>query len=178
MKSPKIVKRTLDYKNPFMNIFREEVLFEDGRKKDHFVVDRKNDFSVVIPIFSDQTVMLVGQYRIPIETYSWEYPMGTVNNKKPLQVAKQELKEETGLTAKKWKKIGESFVAPGYCKQKFHIFIATDLSEGIPEPEPFEMLTSKRVKLLDVKKMIRNGKIKDGPTIVADYFLHEYVNSL
>lgn len=178
MKFPTIGKRTIDYKNPYMNIFKQVILYDDGRKKDYFVVDRKNDFSVVIPIFSDQTVMLVGQYRIPIEKYSWEYPMGTVNKKTPLQVAKQELKEETGLTARKWKKVGESFIAPGYCKQKFHIFIATELTEGNSQPEPFEDLTSKRVKLTDVKKMIRNGKIEDGPTIVADYFLHEYLNTI
>lgn len=178
MNVPKVVKRKVDYKNPFMKIFKQEILFGDGRRKDYYVVDRNNDFSVVIPVFSDQTVMLVGQYRIPIEKYSWEYPMGTVKNKTPLEVAKQELKEETGLTAKKWKKIGESVVAPGYCNQKFFIFIATELTEGEPEPEPFEMLTSKRIGLTDVKKMIRNGKIKDGPTIVADYFLHEYLEKL
>lgn len=175
MKFPKRVSRHIDYKNPFLKVFRQEMLYPDGQKKDYFVVDRKNDFSIIIPIFPDQTVMLVGQYRIPIEQYTWEYPMGTVYKKSPLEVAKQELREETGITAKKWKKVGESFLAPGYSNQKFHIYVATELTLGEAHPEDDEDLTLKQIPLVDVKKMIRNGKIKDGPTIVADYYLHEFL---
>ena len=172
---PKIIKTTVDYKNPRMKILKSEAIFPDKRIKEYFVLDRYGDFSVVIPLFPDLSTMLVGQYRLPVDAYSWEFPMGSVKGKSPLQMAKQELREETGIRAKKFRKLGEFYVAPGYSNQKVHIYIATGLSRGEPDPEPFEILEVKKVPLEDVKTMIKDGTIKDGPTILANSALERYL---
>lgn len=172
MTSPKVLKKSTAYKNSRLRILKYKTEFPNKKIKDFFVLDRYSDFSVVVPIFPDMTTVLVGQYRVPVESFSWEYPMGSVRGKTPLETAKQELKEETGISARKYKKMGEFFVAPGFSNQRMHVFIATYLTEGDPKPEPFEFLQTKKVKLSEVKTMIKNGTIKDGPTVLANSFLN------
>lgn len=152
--------------------------YPDGRERDYFVLDRKNDFSIVIPLFDDNSTFLVGQYRVPIRLFSWEFAMGTVDGKNPLEVAIQELQEETGLVAEEFIQIGEFYVAPGYAKQKAHVFVAKTLTQGDSSPEPFEDLSLKKVPIEAVTDMIKNGTIKDGPTIVANSFVSDYLRSL
>jgi len=177
-KHPRTISKHLDYENPYMKVHTYVTSYPDGRKRDYFVLDRRGDFSIVIPFFEDGSTLLVGQYRVPIQSYSWEFPMGTVYNKTPLQIAKQELREETGLTGRSFIKIGTFRVSPGHSMQSSHVFVVKNLTQGNPDPEPFEILSLKRVKVNEVKTMIKNGTIKDGPTIVANSFLENYLTSL
>jgi ADP-ribose pyrophosphatase len=172
-KAFKVVSSVLEYKNPFMHVYREEVIRPTGIQKPYWVLDRGGDFSIIIPIFPDDTTILVGQYRVPTRTYLWEFSMGMVEGATPLKTAKQELCEETGYRAKKWQKIGKFYLAPGFSGQKSHVFIATELSEGESQPEEDEFIDVKRVSLTAVKKMIRVGKIIDGPTIIAFHLLEQ-----
>lgn len=177
-KYPRVFSEKIVHQNPYMNILCQRLHYSDGRERDYFVLDRKNDFSIVIPLFDDMTTVLVGQYRVPIRQFSWEYTMGTVDGKSPLDVAKQELREETGYRAGRFIKVGEFFVAPGYAKQKANVYIAKQLTSGEPSPEPFEDLTTKVVPLANVTEMIHNGTIKDGPTITAHTFVLAYLETL
>lgn len=167
------ISEKLEYKNPFMQVYREEVIRPNGTKRPYWVLDRGGDFSVIIPLFPDNTTTLVGQYRVPTGKFLWEFPMGMVKDATPLKTAKQELREETGLRAKKWKKIGFFYLAPGFSGQRSHIFIASDLTQGKSEPEDDEYITTKRVSLGKVKEMIRKGSIVDGPTIIAFHMYQE-----
>lgn len=171
----KILSKELDYSSPPMDVLRYEIEDSSGKKRPYWVLDRKNEFSIVIPIFPDKTTVLIGQYRVPIEEFSWEFAMGTVAGATPLQAAKQELKEESGLSAKKWQKIGDFFLAPGVSSQIGHVYLATDLTVGSPEPEEDEILESKRITLEEVGKMIESHEIKDGPTIISWQFLQKYL---
>lgn len=158
-----------------MRVYKYKTVFPDSKIKDYFVLDRYSPFSVVVPLFDDQTTILVGQYRVPVEAYSWEYPMGSVRSKPPLATAKQELKEETGFTAKKYIKLGEYYLAPGFSNQIMHVFLGLGLTAGTPDPEPYEYLTTQKVKLETVKNMIEDGTIKDGPTVLANSLVAEYL---
>lgn len=168
-----VVSSKVEYKNPFMIVHRQEVIRPDGKTKPYWVLDRGGDFSVIIPLFPDNTTMLVGQYRVPTEKYLWEFPMGMVKGATPLGTAKQELREETGLRAKQWIKIGYFYLAPGFSGQKSHVYVAEDITEGESEPEDDEYITPKRLSLKKVAEMIRKGDITDGPTIIAFHFFEQ-----
>jgi 8-oxo-dGTP pyrophosphatase MutT (NUDIX family) len=174
-KSVKFLSEKIDYESPPMNIVKYDIEDTKGKIRPYWILDRKNDFSIIIPVFPDNSTYLVGQYRVPIRGYSWEFSMGTVNNASPEKAARQELKEETGLTAKSWKKIGEFYLAPGICSQKGHVFIAEGLIEGEASPEEDEDLITKKVSLDKVKGMIKNQEIKDGPTIISWQLLQLYL---
>lgn len=161
----------LEYENPFMQIYRQEVVRPDGNKKPYWVLDRKGDFSVIIPIFPDNTTVLVGQYRVPTKRYLWEFPMGMVKGATPLATAKEELRQETGLRARKWEKLGYFYISPGFSGQRSFIYVARDIREGKNEPEDDEYIAVKRVSLKKVQQMIQDEKIVDAPTIIAFYFL-------
>jgi 8-oxo-dGTP pyrophosphatase MutT (NUDIX family) len=168
-----VVSTKREYTNPYMEVYRQEVVRPDGLIKPYWVLDRGGDFSLIIPLFPDKTTQLVGQYRVPIAKYSWEFPMGMVAGAGPLVTAKQELREETGLRAKRWKKIGYFYLAPGFSGQRSHIYLAEGLSIGESEPEDDEYIETKRMPLKEVKALIQDGTIADGPTIIALHLLEQ-----
>ena len=167
----KILSQKVDYENPFMRVLKYDVVRSNGLRKPYYVLDRKTDFSIIIPLEENNTTYLVGQYRFPVDYFSWEFPMGAVVGKTPLQMAKQELKEETGLTAKTWKLLGWFHAANGHTNQKGFVFLARDLKEGEPHPEEGEIVTSKKVSLKKVGSLIKKGVIKDAQTIAAYHLL-------
>ena len=156
-----------------MEVHRQEIIRPDGKQKPYWVLNRSGDFSVIVPVFPDMTTTLVGQYRVPIRKYLWEFPMGTVKGANPLATAKEELRQETGLTAASWRKVGHIYVAAGFSGQRAHIFTASGLTEGIAEPEEDEYIDTKRIKLQEVRRMMREGIMIDGPSIIAFHLLLE-----
>lgn len=171
----KILSSVIEYENPFFKAIKHKVERPNGLVKPFWTVSRYGDFSVAIPIFPNNETVLVGQYRISVGYYSWEFPMGQVRGKQPLHMAKQELIEETGIRANDWKKIAQYHLAPGHHEQEVHIYIARDLTEGKSKPEENEFLKVRKLKIADVGKMIDSGKIKDAPTIVAFHILEKYL---
>lgn len=170
----KIVNTKKVYKNPHFKIIEQAVIRPDGTDAIYYTLVRKSDFSIIIPLTEQNETYLVGQYRIASQKFSWEFPMGGVDGKEPLDTAKQELIEETGLTAKSWKKLGSFYVANGHTSQKANIFLAHDLTQGDPQPEAGEFLEIKKVPIKQIGLMIKQEEITDGPTIFAyqAYQLH------
>lgn len=165
----------IDYENPYMRVRKDLVILPNGKTKYYFSLDRR-EFSIIIPLTTSKKTYLVGQYRYSPEVYSWEFPMGYVSGKNPLEMAKIELKQETGLKALEWTKIGVFHVAPGHSKQKAHVFVARNLQEGQPQFEDHEFIEIKNdVNIDEVAKMINESKITDGPTIVAYHYLENYL---
>src|ERR687893_3174215 len=83
--------------------------------------------AVMMPVDSKGRILLVKQYRLPARSYMWELPAGRVDQgEKLLQAAKRELREETGLTARSWKKLASFYVSPGFLAEKMTVFLAED----------------------------------------------------
>ncbi len=149
-----------------MEVF-EEKLKTDFGKKLTFGVVRKKPFALIIP-WDGRYLYLVGQYRYPVDSFSWEFPAGHLEFGSMKDTAKKELKEEAGLIAKKIKELGYFFLAPGHNSQLGYVFLATELAKGKQELEAAEEgMKVKKVTLSQLGKMIASGKIKDGPTIAA-----------
>jgi 8-oxo-dGTP pyrophosphatase MutT (NUDIX family) len=135
----------------------------------------KPDFVVIVPIDRDR-IYLVEQYRYPVAGRYWELPQGSWEDepdKSPLDLAKAELKEETGLSADHLEHIGHLFEAYGYSNQGFNIFVATDLTEGEQTPDPGELgMICKSFSFSEVKAMIVAGHIKDAATLAVLGMMH------
>ena len=96
------------YENPWISVREDSVIRPDGEPGIYGVVHYKNTAVGVLPV-EDDHVYLVGQYRYPLERYSWEIPEGGCpEDEEPLRAAQRELREETGLEARNWRRLGEA----------------------------------------------------------------------
>ena len=124
--------------------------------------------AVMIAVDKKGRVLLVRQYRLPADQYLWELPAGTVDpGEKVARTAKRELIEETGLRAKKWKKLVSFYPSPGYGSEKMTIFLATDLKQGESHPMDDESIETRWFTKKQVTEMIRSNRIVDAKTMVG-----------
>jgi 8-oxo-dGTP pyrophosphatase MutT (NUDIX family) len=164
----KVGSRTV-YKNKWMTVREDQIEYQNGASGIYGVVD-KPDFVLIIP-FDGDGVYLVNQYRYPVQYRFWEFPQGaweTEPNSEAAQVAKKELREETGLSADSWEYIGHAWEAYGFANQGMHVFLATELTMGKQELEAEEEgLVVKRFTLKELENLIRNGEMKDTSSLAA-----------
>ena len=131
---------------------------------------------VILVIFSGNLLYLVGQYRYPLDIYSWEVPEGGGNHQESnLDAAKRELKEETGLTANKWTYLDSLYTSNSITNEIGHIFMAEDLEEGQSEPEHTEDLTIKVVPFFEAYRMVLEFEIKDSLAIIGIIRVYDYL---
>jgi ADP-ribose pyrophosphatase len=163
------------YSNRWMTVREHQIERADGSPGIYGVIE-KPDFVLVIPIqkggpIEKDQVYLVEQYRLPVAGRFAEFPQGSWEQKPgadPLDIARGELREETGLLAGKMGYVGHLFVAYGMSNQGFHIFLATELSQGERSLEKEEQdLVVKRVAIAEFEEMILRGEIKDAASIAA-----------
>lgn len=156
------------YNNPWIEVVEHQVLNPSGGKGIYGKVHFKNLAIGVIPIFENGDTILVGQYRFPLNAYSWEIPEGggklDVN---PIISAKRELIEETGLIANKWTKILEMHLSNSVSDEFSIIYIAEDLIQGEAMPEETEQLQLKRLPISVAIDMVLNGEITDSMSVAA-----------
>jgi ADP-ribose pyrophosphatase len=163
----KKISSKLVYKNKWMEI-TEDIIKSSSGKLANFGIVHKKPFALIIP-WDGKCITLVGQYRYPVDYFSWEFPMGHAKEHASIiETAKEELEEETGLKAKKIKKVATFFLATGHHTQICNTFLATGLMKGQQKLDDSEEdMKVKKVTMKEFEKMIKNGKIKDGPTLAA-----------
>lgn len=122
----------------------------------------------VLPIEPDGTVHLVGQWRFPLARYSWEMPEGGAEpGEAALTCAVRELEEETGLRAGSFEKVLEMDMSNSLTDERAVIYLATDLTAGVAQPEEVEVLKHKRAHFMDVLARVSDGRIRDSMTVAA-----------
>lgn len=163
------------YTNAWMRVTEDEVETDFGIKLTYGVV-HKEPCALIIPREHD-IYTLVGQYRYPIEAFSWEFPQGHFIGNSVLQTASTELREETGITAEKLTDIGSFYIAPGVHNQICHAFLAEGLTRGQSERESGEQgMICKDISMPQLLDMIQNREITDSLTICALTLLRIYDN--
>ena len=156
------------YRNAWLRVREDEIERDDGERGVYGVVD-KDDCAVIIPIEGER-VYLVEQFRYTVQGRYMEFPQGgwETANVDPEELARGELKEETGLVAEKMEYLGMMYIAYGFAYQKQHVFLATGLTQGEKDPDPEEHdLVVKSMTIAEFEEMIREGKIPDVCTLAA-----------
>lgn len=163
----KKISSKLVYKNKWMEITEDKIKSSSGNLVNYGIVHKK-PFALIIP-WDGKHITLVGQYRYPVDYFSWEFPMGhSKEHDSIIETAKKELEEETGLRSKKIKKVATFFISTGHHTQICNVFLAIDLIKGQQKLDDSEEdMKVKKVTIREFEKMIKNGKIKDGPTLAA-----------
>jgi len=122
----------------------------------------------VVAVDNDNNIIMVRQYRKPVEKVLLEIPAGTMEkDEDPLVCAQRELKEETGFTAKHWKKILSYYSAPGFTDEYLHLYLASGLTGGDIELDEDEFVETVHLPLPEAYQMIFEGKIADGKSIIG-----------
>jgi len=156
------------YENPWIQVVEHDVLKPNGKPGIYGVVRFKNLAIGVIPIHADGTTVLVGQYRYPLEAYSWEIPEGGgARAVDPLDSAKRELVEETGLRAAKWLRFLELHLSNSVSDEQAINYLAWDLTEGVAQPDDTEQLAIRRVPFAEAVRMAMAGEITDAMAVAG-----------
>ncbi|GDX52715.1 DNA mismatch repair protein MutT [Bacteroidota bacterium] len=156
------------YNNPWIELTEFDVLNPSGGKGIYSVVHFHNYAIGILPLDENNNTWLVGQYRFPLKQYSWEIPEGGGTKElPPLESAKRELLEETGIEATEWIPIIETHLSNSAMDEFGIIYIAKGLSFTNSSPEETEELQVKKLPFDEVYNMVMNGEITDGLTMLA-----------
>jgi ADP-ribose pyrophosphatase len=124
--------------------------------------------AVVLPVDDRGRLLLVRQFRLPAVKKLWELSAGRIDEgETPLQAAKRELREETGLRAKRWTKLASYWPSPGFLGEKMHLFLARGLAQGESQWMEDERIETRWFTVREVDEMIRRGKVEDGKTLTG-----------
>ena len=156
------------YENPWIQVEHRDVITPAGDPGIYGVVKFKNKAIGIVPIDEEGFVYLVGQYRYPLGEYSWEIPEGGGPlGEDPLATAKRELKEETGLVADRWRRIGRIHTSNSVTDEEGFIFLAEGLQQQNAEPEDTEDLRVKRIPLQEAVDRVMRSEITDSISMSA-----------
>ncbi len=156
------------YDSPWIGLTKHDVLNPNGHPGTYSVVHFKNLAIGILPLDKDYNTWIVGQYRYPINQYSWEIPEGGGKlDVEPIESAKRELLEETGITASKWTKIQEMHLSNSASDEFCILYIAQDLTFGESHPEDDEQLEVRKLHFDELYKMVETGEITDSLTVAA-----------
>jgi 8-oxo-dGTP pyrophosphatase MutT (NUDIX family) len=156
------------YDNPWISVTEYAVINPSGGNGIYGKVHFKNLAIGIIPMDENGHIWLVGQYRFVLNAFSWEIPEGGGNMESdPLDSAKRELKEETGLVADSWEKILEIHLSNSVSDEFGIIYLATKLQQEEAEPEDTEQLHIQKVSLEEAYKMVLNHQITDSLSVAG-----------
>ncbi len=156
------------YSNPWISVREDQVITPGGGNGIYGVVSMKNKAIGIIPIDAEGNTWLVGQYRYPLNEYSWEIPMGGGPVElSPLESAQRELKEETGFTAATWTKIARIHTSNSVTDEEGFIFLAENLTAGETEFEETEVLHIWKLPFAEAVKMALNDEITDAISVAG-----------
>jgi len=169
---PKLLSSKLAFQGRVFDVFTD-ILVEPGGHRHTKDVIRHNGSVVMLAVDerknpADPDVILERQYRHAAGQFLLELPAGSRNpGEAPLAAAKRELMEETGYRARRWKMLIRYFASPGFLGEWMQIYLARDLREGTARPELDEQIEVLRVPLSQAMRMIAEGKIHDGKTLIG-----------
>jgi len=173
-KKARVISSRIAYKGPVFTVTTDHVEEPGGVRARRDVIWHSGSI-VVLAVdgpASDPLILLEHQYRHAAGQMMWELPAGRIDDgERELAAAKRELLEETGYSAKMWKKILHFYVSPGFLDETMAIYLAKGLKAGIAQPEEDERILTRFVPLSKAVQMVQKGQIRDAKTIAGVLWL-------
>lgn len=165
-----IIETKYYYKGHIGNLRVDMVRFPSGSVKPREILEHRPCVAV-LPVTETGRIVLIKQYRHAVDEEIFEIPAGIMEEgEEPRASACRELREETGFKPGKLEEIAEIYTSPGFCDEKIHIYIATELSVSPLQQDDDEFIKTFDFSVEELEKMIAEGKIADGKTLLAYYW--------
>ncbi|HSE48607.1 MAG TPA: NUDIX hydrolase [Terriglobales bacterium] len=167
MPKAKVLSRRVAYRGPVFSVTTERVREPGGISARRDVV-RHPGSVVILALDSRRRVLLERQYRHAANAFLWELPAGRIDpGESALAAARRELLEETGYTARRWRRVLFYYASPGFLDETMAVYLATGLTRGRPRPEADEAIRTRFFPLRQLARAAARGKLRDGKTISA-----------
>jgi ADP-ribose pyrophosphatase len=167
MASEQTLHTELIYKGHVVNLRVDTVELPSGRKTKREIVEH-GECVAIVAIDAQDNVILVRQFRKPVERSLLEVPAGGVDpGEEPSDCACRELEEETGYIARNLEYLGGFYTSPGFCTEYMHLFLATGLEPGECAPEEDENIEVIPIPLCQIPELITSGEIYDAKSIAG-----------
>ena len=155
------------YKGRQFSFFKERITLPHNVDTEMAFV-RHPGSTVILPLFEDQTIGMIKQYRHVVNAYIYEVPAGTIDSgESPAQCAVRELEEETGYAASRFTPLGKTYLLPAYSDEISYIYLARDMTRKVQNLDEDEIIEVHRFKIQDILGMIDSGIIMDALSILA-----------
>ncbi|MFN0121978.1 MAG: NUDIX hydrolase [Blastocatellia bacterium] len=149
------------------NIDRDRLLDVNGAEIIREVV-RHNGGAGILPLHDDGTVTLARQYRHPARAELLEIPAGTIEpGEDPETCVRREIEEEIGLRPGIVRRLSAFYPTPGFCEEKLHVFLGTQLTPVPQRLDHDEVIEVVRLPLSEALALVHDGQIVDAKTIIA-----------
>ncbi|RYU79938.1 NUDIX domain-containing protein [Hymenobacter persicinus] len=163
-----VLSSAVQYQNPWISVREDQVINPAGGRGIYGVVSMKNKALGIVPVDAEGNTWLVGQYRYPLNEYSWEIPMGGGPVERDiLESAQRELKEETGLLARRWTNIARLHTSNSVTDEEGFVFLAEELEHGETEPEETEDLRLWKLPLAEAVELVMSNRITDAISVAG-----------
>jgi ADP-ribose pyrophosphatase len=165
IKGAKVLSSEILYQGKVFRLQRDTVIEPGGVQAERDIIVHPGSV-VVLPIFNDGRILLIRQYRHSVGEMLWELVAGRKEpGESPVAGARRELLEETGYSAKRFRKLMRVVPTPGFVNEWMWIFAAEGLTEGKAQPEEDEKITPRIFTLKQAEKMIEHGTLRDAKSI-------------
>jgi ADP-ribose pyrophosphatase len=155
------------YSGKVLELYVDDVI-EPGEVRARREVVRHSGSVATLAVDGEGRVLLVRQYRYPVDGELWELPAGRLDEgETPEEGARRELEEEAGVRAGNVEQIAFFHTTPGFCDERMFVFRATDLTLGDARPEPDERIELCWFTPGEIDRMVSTGEVHEGKTLVA-----------
>jgi ADP-ribose pyrophosphatase len=155
------------YEGKIISVQLDDVELPNGKKGQREIVKHPGAVAV-IPFTSDGKMVVVRQFRKPLEKEIYEIPAGKLEpGEDPHECAKRELEEETGYTSNNFNYVTSFYTSPGFANELLYLYEAEHLTEGQAQPDADEFVEMKQITLGEGLELLKKEQIHDAKTAYA-----------
>jgi ADP-ribose pyrophosphatase len=163
------------YRGRVFDVRKDQLRLPDGRLVWLDIVDHRGAVTLV-PVDAVGQVWFIRQYRHPAGIELLELPAGVIEEGEAPEVsAQREIREEIGMAAGHFQKIGQFFLAPGYSTEEMHVFLATGLREDPLQPDEDELISIEKIPFDQALQMAETGQIQDAKSLAAIFLARRHL---